>query len=158
MGAIDIFTSDIVKDVGEGLDNLFTSDEERLQAKNVFAGINERIVKAGNDLSAKMNQALSDRHKVDMNSDSWLSKNVRPLALVVMTIATLSFVFFVHPKTTIELDAYKVKLALLTSLDTLIFGFYFGSRGVEKVAASVAKVMNRPKKKKPVDFNEDEDW
>lgn len=158
MSIMNGFTSAIVKDVREGLNNLFTSDEERLQARNVFAGINERIIKSGNDLSVKMNQAVSDRHATDMNSDSWLSKNVRPLALVVMTVFTLFFVTFVEPRTNVDLAAYNSKLGLLTSLDMLIFGFYFGSRGIEKVAASVTKVLQRPKKKKLVEFNGDEDW
>lgn len=156
MGALDIFTGGIVKDVIEGLDNLFTSDEERLQARNAFAAINEKIVNGGNELSAKINQAITDRHKTDMNSDSWLSKNVRPVTLVVMTVFTLGFVLFVTPETVVESEAYKVKLGLLTSLDLLIFGFYFGSRGVEKVAASMVKVMKRPKAVKVIE--EDEDW
>lgn len=156
MGALDIFTGDIVKDVGEGLDNLFTSDEERLKARNAFAAINQKITTGGQELAAKINQAVTDRHASDMASDSWLSKNVRPVTLVVMTLFTLGFVSFVNPETMAEVEAYKVKLGLLASLDMLIYGFYFGSRGIEKVAASVAKVLQKPKKK-PVE-DDDMGW
>lgn len=156
MSIINKFTGGIVNEVSTGLDNLFTSDEERLQARNAFAAINEKIVAGGNELAAKINQAITDRHKADMMSDSWLSKNVRPLALVIMTTFTLLFLMFVQPETPVELSTYEVKLGLLTSLDLLIFGFYFGSRGVEKVVASVAAVMKKKPKKEELD--DDEDW
>lgn len=152
MGLLDVFTGGIVKDVSEGLDSLFTSDEERLEARNTFAAINEKIISGGNDLSIKMNQAVTDRHTADMTSDSWLSKNIRPITLIVMTACTLLFVFLSAPASDAQIRAYELKLDLLAALDMMIFGFYFGSRGVEKVAASIAKAI-KPKPKEP-----DEDW
>ncbi len=157
MSVIDKFTGGIVTSVGEGLDNLFTSDEERLQARNVFAGINAKIVESGNVLRGQIMAAVSKRHEVDMMSDSWLSKNIRPMTLVLMTFSTLGFMLFSSPETEVELAAFDLKLQVLTALDLMIFGFYFGSRGVEKVAASIAKAMNKPKKKTPVEIDDDEE-
>lgn len=147
--------AEIVGSVSTGLDSLFTSDEERLQAQNVFKGIEQKIKESMNNLQAKIQEAVSSRHTADMMSDSWLSKNIRPITLITMTLATLYMVFFITPVTDPEVAAYSLKLGLLTSLDLLIYGFYFGSRGVEKVAASVAALMNKPKKPEPED---DEDW
>ena len=147
--------AEIVGSVSSGLDSLFTSDEERLQAQNVFKGIEQKIGESMNKLKGQIESAISSRHEKDMMSDSWLSKNIRPLTLITMTLATLYLVFFVNPESEVAIAAYQLKLGLLTSLDLLIFGFYFGSRGVEKVAASVAALMNKPKKPEPED---DEDW
>lgn len=150
--------AEIVGSVSTGLDSLFTSDEERLQAQNVFKGIEQKINESMNNLQAKIQEAVSSRHTADMMSDSWLSKNIRPLTLITMTLATLYLVFFVNPESEVAIAAYQLKLGLLTSLDLLMYGFYFGSRGVEKVAASVAALMNKPKKPKKDDFSEDDDW
>lgn len=149
--------AEIVGSVSSGLDSLFTSDEERLQAQNVFKGIEQKINESMNNLQAKIQEAVSSRHTADMMSDSWLSKNIRPITLITMTLATLYLVFYVNPETDPQIAAYQLKLGLLTSLDLLIYGFYFGSRGVEKVAASVAALMNKPKKSKP-EPEDDEDW
>ena len=148
---------EIIGEVSTGLDSLFTSDEERLKAQNVFKGIEQKIGESMNRLQERIQEAVSKRHAADMMSDSWLSKNIRPLTLIIMTLATLYLVFFVNPISQFEIDAYQLKLGLLTSLDLLIYGFYFGSRGVEKVAASVAALMNRPKKPK-VEVEDEDDW
>ena len=73
-----IFSSgatELVKGVGGVLDNLTTSKEEKLEAERK---IQELIA----DHEAKMEQNITDRWSSDMNSDSWLSKNVRPLVLI----------------------------------------------------------------------------
>ncbi|KKL97270.1 hypothetical protein LCGC14_1836130, partial [marine sediment metagenome] len=61
----------IVDKTMSGLDNLFTSDEERLQARNVLA-------KGMQEFELALESQLTDRWKADMASDSWLSKAVRP--------------------------------------------------------------------------------
>ncbi len=145
MGIMSAFTGDIISKVGSGLDSLFTSDEERLEARNKFSSIMASIQVSGNELSAKVNEALTSRHATDMQSDSWLSKNIRPITLVVMVSATLGFITLVTPTTTVELAAYEIKLGLLTTLDMVVFGFYFGSRGLEKIASSVATAVAKTK-------------
>ena len=64
--------AELVKGVGGVLDNLTTSKEEKLEAERK---IQELIA----NHEAKMEQNITDRWSADMNSDSWLSKNVRPL-------------------------------------------------------------------------------
>jgi len=67
---------------------------------------------------------LTQRHEQDMKSDSWLSKNVRPLTLVALVLSTIVAVFAQLPKESV---------AELASLLKYVFGFYFIGRSTEKV-------------------------
>jgi hypothetical protein len=80
------------------------------------------------ELTRICEQAITDRHKNDMASDSWLSKNVRPISLVyLMALFTLAFVIAVPESV----------LTMLRDLLMAVFMFYFGSRTIEKVVHSV---------------------
>ena len=115
--------ADLVKSVGGVLDNLTTSKEEKLEAEQK---VKELIAKYETDMEAN----ITDRWKSDMNSDSWLSKNVRPLVLVFLVISTVVMIFIdagsinfvVEPKWTDLLQ-----LVLIT-----VIGAYFGGRSLEK--------------------------
>ena len=76
------------------------------------------------------NQELTKRQEADMASDSWLSKNIRPLSLVALFFAYIIFAimsaFVINTN-----DNYTM---LLGQWGQLAFGFYFGSRGLEKIA------------------------
>jgi hypothetical protein len=74
-------------------------------------------------LTKMMEEELTKRHQADMSSDSWLSKNIRPLSLVyLMMLFTLAFVMAVPPTV----------LQMLNDLLMTVFIFYFGSRTIEK--------------------------
>ena len=76
----------------------------------------------------KEQDMLTERHKNDMQSDSWLSKNIRPLVLVyLMVLFTLAF-FFQVPETI---------LTMLRDLLMSSFAFYFGARTIEKVGKMI---------------------
>ena len=78
--------AELVKGVGGVIDNLHTSKEEKLEAE---AKIKALIA----EHEAKMEQNITDRWSADMNSDSWLSKNVRPLVLVFLVASTVLMIF-----------------------------------------------------------------
>ena len=78
--------ADLVKGVGNVVDNLHTSKEEKLEAERK---IKELIA----DYETKMEANITDRWKADMNSDSWLSKNVRPLILIFLVVSTVLMIF-----------------------------------------------------------------
>jgi hypothetical protein len=84
------------------------------------------------ELEADMNEQnnVSDRWKADMNSDSWLSKNIRPMAL----IAILGGYFIFAMMSAYGLNANESYVTLLGNWGMLVFGAYFGSRSLEKVA------------------------
>ena len=72
---IQLITGGLIKDIGNVIDKLTTTDEERLQAKQ---RIQELLEEADKDAQ----QQVTERWRYDMQSDSWLSKNIRPLTLV----------------------------------------------------------------------------
>lgn len=79
--------------------------------------------------------AVTDRWRADMNSDSWLSKNMRPLVLAYLT-GVISIMAFASKW--LEVQTPWVEL-LGTAYVTVIVA-YFGSRGVEKVMHKKAKL------------------
>ena len=79
-------TSELVKSVGNVIDNLTTSKEEKLEAERK---IKDMIL----GYEAQMQKEVSERWKLDMQSDSWLSKNIRPLVLIFLCISTVLLIF-----------------------------------------------------------------
>ena len=75
-------------------------------------------------------QEVSKRWQADMKSDSWLSKNTRPLTLVFLTVAMVLLIFIDSTGLDFEVDGGWVDL--LKSLLITVYVAYFGSRGAEK--------------------------
>jgi len=73
------------------------------------------------DIEMQELDAVTRRWEADSLSDSWLSKNVRPLSLVFLTIVYAAGFFFMYD------------LQIINQLMLLVYGAYFGSRGLEKV-------------------------
>lgn len=124
----------VVNSVGGVIDDLTTSDEERLKAKNDL----EKILNTFKSEQLKHQQSLeaeiTERHKNDMSSDSWLSKNTRPLIIIFLTVTTMLLayctIFILEPEEAVLVTPW---LSLLQTLLITAYSFYFGSRGLEKV-------------------------
>jgi hypothetical protein len=82
-------------------------------------------------LAAQANQEnnVSDRWKADMASDSWLSKNIRPMSL----IAIFTGYFLFAMMSAFGMNANEAYVTLLGNWGMLVFGAYFGSRSIEKI-------------------------
>ena len=116
--------ADLVKGVGGVIDSLHTSKEEKLNA--------ERKIKALiAEHEAKMEQNITDRWSADMNSDSWLSKNVRPLILIFLVVSTVLMIFI--DAGTINFTVEQKWTDLLQLVLITVIGAYFGGRSIEKV-------------------------
>ena len=115
--------ADLVKSVGGVLDNLTTSKEEKLEAEQK---VKELIAKYETDMEAN----ITDRWKADMNSDSWLSKNVRPLVLVFLVISTVLMIFIDAGAISFVVEEKWTDLLQLVLMTTI--GAYFGGRSFEK--------------------------
>ena len=76
-------------------------------------------------------QEISKRWASDMKSDSWLSKNTRPLSLIFLSVMTIAFIW-VDSHETISFTVEQEWISLLKTLTTTVYVAYFGSRGVEK--------------------------
>ena len=115
--------ADLVKGVGSVVDNLHTSKEEKLEAERK---IKELIA----DYETKMEANITDRWKADMNSDSWLSKNVRPLILIFLVVSTVLMIFI--DAGTIQFVVEEKWTDLLQLVLITVIGAYFGGRSLEK--------------------------
>ena len=76
-------------------------------------------------------QEITKRWSSDMTSDSWLSKNVRPLIIIFLTLSTSIYVMIDSSS-----NGFEVKdswISLLSSLLMLVYGAYFGGRSLEKI-------------------------
>ena len=116
--------AELVKGVGGVIDNLHTSKEEKLEAEKK---IKDMIM----SYEAQMQKEVSDRWKVDMNSDSWLSKNIRPLVLIFLVVATVLMIFIDAGVLAFEVKDTWVDLLQLVLIT--VIGAYFGGRSLEKV-------------------------
>ena len=115
---------DLIKGVGGVIDNLHTSKEEKLEAEKK---IKDMIM----GYEAEMQKQVSERWKVDMNSDSWLSKNIRPLVLIFLVVATVLMIFIDAGVLAFEVKDTWVDLLQLVLIT--VIGAYFGGRSLEKV-------------------------
>jgi len=115
--------ADLVKGVGGVIDDLHTSKEEKLEAEN-------KIKQLVANYEVEMEKQISDRWKADMNSDSWLSKNVRPLVLIFLVVCTVLMIFIDAGTIAFQVEEKwtdLLQLALIT-----VIGAYFGGRTMEK--------------------------
>ena len=76
-------------------------------------------------------QEISKRWDSDMKSDSWLSKNTRPLSLIFLSVMTIAFIW-VDSHENISFTVEQEWIGLLKTLTTTVYVAYFGSRGAEK--------------------------
>ena len=114
---------ELVESVGGVLDNLTTSKEEKLAAK-------QKMKELIADYETKMEQNITDRWKADMNSDSWLSKNVRPLVLIFLVVCTVLMIFIDAGSINFVVEEKWTDLLQLVLIT--VIGAYFGGRSFEK--------------------------
>lgn len=122
-----IFTSGaskLVENVGGVLDNLTTTKEEKLEAKRK---LKELVL----DFENEMQKQVTERWTQDMNSDSWLSKNIRPMTLIFIVVSTVLLIFIDAGVINFKVESKWVDLLQLTLLT--VIGSYFGGRSWEKV-------------------------
>ena len=120
---LSLLTGGLIKDVGNVIDKLTTTDEERLAAKQK---IQELLEKADQDAQTQ----ISERLKLDMQSDSFLSKNIRPLVLIYLTVIFTALAFFDG-----NIGGFKVAeeyIPIFQSLLITVYGAYFVGRTWEK--------------------------
>ena len=115
--------AELVKGVGGVIDNLHTSEEEKLEAERK---VKELIA----SYEVQMEKEISSRWEADMKSDSWLSKNVRPLVLVFLVVSTVLMIFIDAGTINFVVEAKWTDLLQLVLIT--VIGAYFGGRTLEK--------------------------
>ena len=122
-----IFSSgaaDLVKGVGGVIDNLTTSKEEKLEAERK---IKELIA----NYEVEIEKNITARWEADQKSDSWLSKNVRPMVLIFLIVCTMLLIFI--DAGAIKFNVKDSYVDLLQLVLITVIGAYFGGRSLEKV-------------------------
>ena len=97
--------------------------------KNIITKDKETALKLLDQDIAEM-ENISNRWSNDMKSDSWLSKNTRPMTLIFLTLAMTIFIIL---DSTIVLEIKTGWVSLLEALLITVYVAYFGSRGAEKI-------------------------
>ena len=115
--------SKLVESVGGVLDSVITTDEEKLEAKRK---LKEVILSH----EAEMEKNITDRWSADMNSDSWLSKNVRPMVLIFLVVSTVLMIFIDAGAINFTVEEKWTDLLQLVLIT--VIGAYFGGRSLEK--------------------------
>ena len=103
--------------------NIITSD------KSIKPKDKEMALKLLDQDIAEMNN-ISERWSSDMTSDSWLSKNTRPMTLIYLTLAMTIFIVL---DSSVLLEINDGWVSLLEALLITVYVAYFGSRGAEKI-------------------------
>ena len=116
--------ADLVKGVGGIIDDLHTSNEEKLEAERQ---IKEIVAK----YEIEMQKNITARWEADLKSDSWLSKNVRPMTLIFLIVCTMLLIFI--DAGALKFNVKDSYIDLLQLVLITVIGSYFGGRSFEKV-------------------------
>jgi len=108
--------SDILKSIGNSKE--LTETEKEMLVKELEQDVIEM-------------QEITKRWQSDMLSDSWLSKNIRPLSLAFLTLTLFIYIILDSSLDTFKIDQQWI--SLLGNLLMLVYGGYFGARTLEKI-------------------------
>ena len=120
---IQWLTGGVIKEVGNVIDKLTTTEEEKLLIKKQ---IQEIMDKANSEAESQ----ITRRWESDMKSDSWLSKNTRPMSLIFLTVSMVLLILL--DSFDWEFNVSTGWVDLLQTLLVTVYVAYFGSRGAEK--------------------------
>ena len=119
---------------GKLIDKLIPDPEAKAKAQMDLAKMAQdgELAKMANDtkLFEVEQENITERWRSDMGSDSWLSKNIRPLALIAIFVAFFLFTMM----SAFGYNAQESYVQLLGQWGQIIFLAYFGGRTVEKLA------------------------
>ena len=121
------------------IDEVVTSKEEKMALKNAMQ-------KMLLDSEASIQENVTKRWESDMNSDSWLSKNVRPMVLIFLVVCTMILVFIDAGLIEFKVEDKWISLLEITLLT--VIGAYFGGRSIEKVKNTNVKAQVDEAKRK----------
>ena len=113
-----------IEKIGDVVDKLSTSDEERMEAKRMM----KQILL---DAEAKGQEQVTRRWEADMKSDNWLSKNIRPLICIFLTAMFIIISIFDG-----NAGGFAIAPAYIPIYQTLlitVYGAYFAGRSIEKI-------------------------
>ncbi len=124
--------SKIIDSIGKIIDNLVTTEKERVELKKQIKQDTEKHCEEMAKQIVTLESEVTQRHKTDMASDSWLAKNIRPLCLIyILGLFTLLSLGPFEPT--------KPVMETIGGFAIIVMSFYFGGRSFEKIAAIMKK-------------------
>lgn len=124
---------------GKLIDKLIPDPEAKAKAQMQLAELaqNGELAKMANETKLYETEQtnLTERLKADMGSDSWLSKNIRPMTLIAILAGYFTFAMM----SAFGTDTNERYVELLGQWGMLIMSFYFGGRTLEKIIDMKAK-------------------
>tara|TARA_R100001509_G_scaffold145288_1_gene101841 strand:- start:975 stop:1382 length:408 start_codon:yes stop_codon:yes gene_type:complete len=108
-----------------------------VQTKDEKAAFEKEMTNIFMSHELSLEKEISERHKNDMQSDSWLSKNIRPLLTIFSLV--LYTLFAITDGNIGEFNIANQYVDLLGQIVIMSLGFYFTSRGIEKTAKIIRK-------------------
>jgi len=160
-GLLSAGIGDVVEKTGEAIDRLVTSDQERLELKNALQEIKlnalDRHEEREKELDLAADEQATTRLQYDMSSDNAWSKNIRPMsfaavlaAFFVLALTDGNIAWTTHDMVngidTLVHHSFSIRDNYITIFMYLLLtmvGFYFSSRGIEKIADIISKVWKR---------------
>ena len=127
---IQWLSSGVIKEIGNVIDKLTTTEEERLEVKKQIQQILE-------DADSKAQEEVSRRWEADMKSDSFLSKNIRPMVLIYLTFIFTVCAFF--DGNVGEFIIAEEYIPIFQTLLVTVYGAYFVGRTWEKAKSITNK-------------------
>lgn len=118
------FIKSLIGDASQIIDDVVTTKEEKMVLKNAMK-------KMLLESEVELQKNVTERWKADMASDSWLSKNVRPLTLAFLLVSTILLIFIDAGFIDFEVKNSWVDLLQLVMIS--VVGAYFGGRSLEKI-------------------------
>jgi hypothetical protein len=122
------------------LDRVLPNPEAKAQALAELAKLEQQGKLAELQADNIENQELTKRQEADMNSDSWLSKNIRPMTLIFILAGYFTFAMM----SAFNIETNRAYVELLGQWGMLIMSFYFGGRTLEKIIDAKAKNATKP--------------
>jgi uncharacterized membrane protein (DUF106 family) len=114
---------------GKILDKVFPDPAQAEQAKLKLLEMQQNGELAQIAADTAEQQELTKRHEADMASDSWMSKNIRPMTLVFILVVYTTFAGL----SAADIEVNNNYVELLGQWGMLIMSFYFGGRTLEKI-------------------------
>jgi uncharacterized membrane protein (DUF106 family) len=125
-----MFPLGAILSIGEKLiDKFFPDPEQKAKAQLELLQMQQNGELAQINADIAEQQELTKRQQADMLSDSWLSKNIRPMTLIAILAGYFVFAFM----SAYGMDANTAYVELLGQWGMLIMSFYFGGRTLEKI-------------------------
>ena len=123
-------TGSVIKNIGDAIDKLTTTEEEKLIIKKQ---VQEILEKADTEAQSQ----VTERWKADMASDNFLSKNIRPMVLVYLTVIFTVLSFF--DGNIYGFEVAKEYIPIFQTLLVTVYGAYFVGRSWEKSKVNNSK-------------------